>query len=287
MTRNEGLRKHYLAEIDYAAQIKNSPKGSEERRDLFEDGYNKITEIISTYNKDGGETDYTKVVYQIIRKLKLTENKVFDLGCASGNLISKLLSKGYYAKGIDVSTSLIKRGIEKYGDGITEHIKALNILDYPSSEKFNLIVLDNVIEHFVEDEIDDVIAKCHEMLTSPGYVIIFTPHRFSGPHDISRHFIPFGSKSSGFHFREYSFSDLSEMLKRNGFSYTLGFTIHPRLLRYFNITPSPSRLAACKAIWLEELFSNKPFRYLLKINSTISRGLVSLLFPAVCIGVKR
>lgn len=283
----EWIQNYYRVERDYAQKILLSAKDSSDREQLFRDGYNQITNIIDTYNPGGGETDYTDVVVALIRKRLQKGSHVFDLGCASGNLLYKLAIVGYEIEGIDVSDELIQKASDKLGSiSISDKVHRSDVMSYNPQGTFDCVVMDNVIEHFHPDTVDDVLHKCHEMLNEDGYVIVLTPHRFSGPHDISKHFLPLGSKAEGFHLREYSFTDLYEQLDQAGFRSVLGFPFHPRLLRKINIIPDCSKWAGRKAIHLENLFENTVLSRTLKINAEMSRIIVAILFPAVCVAQK-
>jgi 2-polyprenyl-3-methyl-5-hydroxy-6-metoxy-1,4-benzoquinol methylase len=283
----EWQRHHFLVESDYARKILLSKKNSIERSKLLKDGYNEIVNIISAYNPGGGETDYTEVVVSVIKKLLKRGSKIFDLGCASGNLLLKLANNGFEIEGIDVSEGLVEKAKLKLASiSKSDSVRQADIIQYQIKETFDCIVLDNVIEHFHPDLVDDILGKCYSLLNSTGYIFILTPHKFSGPHDVSKCFLPLGSKAQGFHLKEYSFTDLKDNLVRAGFNNIFGFPFHPRLFRSMRFYPRCSRFGARKAIFLEKLFSHRLLSKSLRINSTLSHILVALLFPAVCVAKK-
>ena len=145
----------------------------------------------------------------------------------------------------------------------------------------------NVIEHLVPDETSDILAKCYEMLDQEGYLVVLTPHSFSGPHDVSKYFVSFGSKAEGFHLKEFSFTDMNQFLMHAGFQKVWGFPFHPRLLGKYRLTPKPSEWAARKSMILEKVAQRGPFAKLLRLGRTSTRMLTALAFPAVAVGVKR
>ena len=53
---------------------------------------------------------------------------------------------------------------------ISDHVQHGDVLDYDPPTKFDVIVMDNVIEHLVPDETPDILAKCYEMLDEDGYL---------------------------------------------------------------------------------------------------------------------
>ena len=97
MTRQDGRKHHYAVERAYVQRILLSSKGSVERTQLFDDAYNEISRIKQAYDSGGVETPYKDVVVSIIRELLKPGSRVFDIGCASGDLIIALLEGGYEA----------------------------------------------------------------------------------------------------------------------------------------------------------------------------------------------
>ena len=287
MKKKEWIEHHYRVESDYAQRILLSPKNSSDRERLFQGGYNEITKIFDIYDPGGGETDYTNLVVALIKKCVDKGSRIFDLGCASGNLLYELAVQGYEIEGIDVSTGLIQKARDKLSSlSKSSAVIQSDITSYSPHKTFDCVVMDNVIEHFHPDSIHDVLQKCHAMLNEGGYIIILTPHKFSGPHDISHYFLPLGSKPKGFHLKEFSFTDLYKHLKQTGFQSVLGFPFHPRLFHRINLVPEPSVWAGRKAIYLEGLFENTVLHKMLTINATLSRMLVAVLFPAICVTQK-
>ncbi len=283
----EWVEQYYRVESDYAQQILLSPKNSMDRLRLFQEGYNEITKIINTHNPGGGETNYTDLVVSLIKKRLNKGSSVFDIGCASGNLLYELAVNGYDIEGIDVSDELIKMAKDKLRlVSKSNSVNQSDIVSYNPQKPFDCIVMDNVIEHFHPDSVDDILQKCHKMLKKDGYIVILTPHKFSGPHDISKHFLPLGSKAKGFHLKEFSFTDLQMHLKQAGFQTVLGFPYHPRLFRKINLIPDCSEWSGRKAIMLENLFENTMLKRTLLINPTLSHIIVAILFPAICVAKK-
>ena len=291
-TFQEWRLRHYQVEKEYARRILETPKGSDERRQVFRQAYSDVIgNIIEKYNPGGGETGYTDMVVGMVRVLHALQGNrtasVLDLGCGSGHLVVALTKANYDAYGIDVSEASIAEAKQDLASlGRSDRVKHADVLDYSPPAKFDIIVMDNVIEHLVPDETSDILAKCYEMLAPDGYLVVLTPHAFAGPHDISRYFVPFGSKAEGFHLKEFSFTEMDECLKVSGFDDVWAFPFHPQLLRKF-LMPKPSRWAARKSMLLERIAQSGPMPKLLRLGRTPARILSAVAFPAVAVGVKR
>lgn len=287
---------HYEIEKDYAKRILLSSKNSEKRKRLFKDSYNHVLNIIEKYNPGGSEPAdnpvHTSMMVSIIQNLGIpASGHILDIGCATGNLILALLKKGYQAEGIEVSNTFVEKAKKKlHSNGKENLIFQSDIVDFDSEKTFDCIIMDNVLEHIVPDTTEDVLKKCYHMLNRNGWIVINVPHKFSGPHDISYLFLPLGSTAKGFHFREFTFEELEQVMKNAGFKKILGFPVYPGDKRYRFITKKfkikPSVWAACKAKILEKLFQVRFFKKILTINRRITQIFVKFMFPTICVGVK-
>jgi len=72
-----------------------------------------------------------------------------------------------------------------------------------------------VMEHLHPDDALEQLANIHNILMSQGIYICVTPNRLSGPHDISKYF---DLVATGFHLKEYTNTELSNLFKQVGFS---------------------------------------------------------------------
>lgn len=278
----------FQAEAYYAKMILSASKGSVQRAAVTKQGYEEVIgHIIERYNPGAGGTHTQPITKNIIRTLLKPPAKILDVGCGGGQLLTELYQLGYDVNGIDVTDNCVQRADARLeAVGCTHAVSHFDILEYCTDTRFDLIVLDNVVEHIPSDTALDVFAKCHDLLANNGYLLIITPHRFSGPHDISMYFLPLGSVARGFHLREYTFAELEELSKAAGFHSVLGFWIAPRLTQAFKFNLNPSRLGAWKARKLEALFARSPLSKVLTINRIMSRLMSALLYPAACVSVK-
>lgn len=71
------------------------------------------------------------------------------------------------------------------------------------------------IEHLHPDDVPLHFELVRRLLRPGGCYVFDTPHAFSGPHDISRHF---SDKPQGFHLKEWTYRELFAVLRQAGFS---------------------------------------------------------------------
>jgi len=71
------------------------------------------------------------------------------------------------------------------------------------------------LEHLHPDDVAPHFQLVHRLLKPGGVYVFDTPHRYSGPHDISREF---SDTLDCFHFQEWTHYKMRDLLKRHGFT---------------------------------------------------------------------
>lgn len=115
-------------------------------------------------------------------------------------------------------------------------------------------------------------------------MLIITPHRFAGPHDVSRYFLPLGSEAQGLHLHEYTLAELKSLLAKHNFKNLSGYCLHPRLLQKVGLNLKPLGIFLKIALGKEKIISKYPLKILLKINRKTARIAVALACPGIIIG---
>jgi SAM-dependent methyltransferase len=73
---------------------------------------------------------------------------------------------------------------------------------------------DQLIEHLHPDDTEHHFRMVHRILVPGGVYIFRTPHRLTGPHDVSRYF---SEQAEGFHLKEWTYSELAKLLEQIGY----------------------------------------------------------------------
>ena len=133
-----------------------------------------------------------------------------DIGCGGGSPLTSLRNTGFVSTGIDISTECIESS--RQNNTHDEYICG-DFRTFQFEQKYDVVVLSHVLEHFSRDEGMDVIRRIETMTNRLIY--IETPHGFleqtdfdgnpfqrhlSGwfPHDFqSRGYTVFGSGPKG------------------------------------------------------------------------------------------
>lgn len=110
------------------------------------------------------------VILDLLKKNGIKKRtRVLDVGCAFGNRVRFLNKMGYNASGIDLGTEAIEFGKRYFG----LNLQASNLEDFTSREKFDAILMIDLIEHIRDPHV--WIKKVSSLLKTNGVVILFTP----------------------------------------------------------------------------------------------------------------
>ena len=82
-------------------------------------------------------------------------------------------------------------------------------------QTIDLVFSYQFIEHLHPDDVALHFQTVKRILKPGGAYVFSTPHRFSGPHDVSAHF---SDTPQGFHMKEWTYREMGELLRSVGFS---------------------------------------------------------------------
>jgi trans-aconitate methyltransferase len=141
-----------------------------------------------------------RILKVVIRPLKI--ESVLDVGCGQGSLLKELRMEFPYIKpyGIDISKSAVELACQRVPEG---RFWVSDITHGPSTEKFDLVVCSEVLEHIP----DDIRAIRSLRRITGKYLLV------SSPQGRMRDF----EKEVG-HVRNYAQGELVQKLEQNGFA---------------------------------------------------------------------
>lgn len=139
-------------------------------------------------------------------------------------------------------------------------------LDLPE-DSVDLAFSDQLIEHLHPDDAEHHFRLVHRVLKPGGLYLLRTPHRLTGPHDVSRYF---SAEAQCFHLKEWTYSELAATLADLGFdsvrAYWFGRGVLLRLpLLWFRLLEQLPRAA----------------------GSRLPARLARLLLPSVTVAVRK
>lgn len=98
-----------------------------------------------------------------------TNISVLDVGCGDGFFLSALRNLGFgKIRGIELSSAFVKRCLERGLD-----VDKMDFLVYPNDEKYDLVLLIEVLEHTGEPEL--FLEKAYSFLEPKGRVLLTVP----------------------------------------------------------------------------------------------------------------
>lgn len=212
------LKEHYEIEKDLANRLKNS--SAEERTYLYTELYNELYRMVPDHpqlTRKGDVAARSRAVSSRISLLRpfITKEVTFlEIGPGDCSLSFEVAKHVSRVVAIDVSEEITKSEFRPsnfelvISDGSSIDVQP-NSVDVAYS--------DQLMEHLHPDDARVQLNNIYTVLAPCGVYVCITPHRFSGPQDISRYF---DKVATGFHLKEYTYSELYSMFKSVGFSRT-------------------------------------------------------------------
>lgn len=215
----EQIRKHYEVEKSLAKKLLNSSR--EERILIYKTMYDELFAKIPNHPRLRRRKDLKG-----IRKVIQYQIKIFNKVVKNVNASTVLLEFGpgdcafsfemckYVKKVFSVDISNQVSDINEIPENFELIIYDGYHLQIPS-KSIDVIYSNQLIEHIHPDDISIHFQLAKQLLKKNGKYIFLTPHRFSGPHDISYYF---SDEAEGFHLKEWTYKEISQVLKRVGYS---------------------------------------------------------------------
>lgn len=194
------------------------------RWETFDQSYTRLYSDLDWLNRFSGEsrtdaserTAHEKWVKAIGAPPPLT---VYEIGSGKAGLITSLARQGFDCKATEVTR---ERG-EKHSDGSTPNLSwsvsdGVHLERFERADSFDVVISDQVIEHLHPDDVGAHLSGAYQILKPGGRYVFSTPHRFSGPHDVSRVFKC--DTPIGMHLKEYTYRELVPAVRKAGYKRT-------------------------------------------------------------------
>jgi len=210
------LRQHYEVERELADRLRTATR--EQRRTLYGAVYDELFRRVPDHPqltlKASPELNSLGVTHQLrlLRPYLRPEIAFLEVGpgdCALSLAVAKRVRQVY---GLDVSQEITNRIALPpnfkliLSDGTSVPLPP-NSVDVAYSSQ--------LMEHLHPDDALEQLEGIWRAIRPGGVYICITPNRINGPHDISQHFDPV---PTGFHLKEYTVADLTQLFKQVGFS---------------------------------------------------------------------
>jgi len=218
------------------------------------------------------ETYFTDRLEIFARYLFSNQRTILDIGCGSGEFIEFAKKKKWNVTGIEPSKEAFKKAEEKnitvYNLSLQEFIK---IKKEKKLTKFDVILLDNVLEHIPNPK--KTLLACKELLSDRGILYIKVPNDFNELQLLAQKKV---HKKQWWvaipdHINYFNFKSLEKLLKFYGFKILLKTTDFPMelfLLMGDNYVDSPK---------IGKLCHQKRINFELSIPQELRRNLYNKL----------
>ena len=142
------------------------------QNEIITDYYNKLwnSNIPNTI-----ESVRSNLIFSAIQHHSIDMQNILEIGCGRGNLAALLAAqKKGDVVAVDLASVSQWKNLEDENENL--HFISGNIMKISFSQKFNLIISSEVIEHFPYESQGKFIKLVNQLLTSKGYVIFTTPN---------------------------------------------------------------------------------------------------------------
>jgi SAM-dependent methyltransferase len=182
----------------------------ENRWSTFEACYNELYQELPWLTETG--SDGNAALW--IPVLGPPPQRIYEVGSGAGRLAAALADAGYDVEATDISP---RRGLRRDGVRLTWSISdGVNVDAFATRPPYDLVISDQLVEHLHPDDLYVHLVSCRNILRDGGRYVLQTPHRFTGPHDVSR---VFGlNQPIGMHLREYTSTELARVMDAAGYS---------------------------------------------------------------------
>lgn len=212
----ERIREHYDIEKRLASRLMNST--GEERLSLYRTLYDELFQLVPDHPqiaKKNSKEQTSKRVAQGLRFIKRFIQGVdcfMEVGPGDCALAIKVAEIVPHVYAVDVSSEISKGVI--FPRNFTLCISDGCTIPVPDNS-VDLAYSDQLMEHLHPDDAYAQLKNIYAALKKDkGRYVCITPHRYTGPRDISRFF---DDVATGFHLKEYTISELLHMFREVGF----------------------------------------------------------------------
>jgi SAM-dependent methyltransferase len=266
------IRQHYLVERELSDRLRSASK--EERRDLYTEVYDELFRRVPDHPQLSlkldakARQDNLNQRLTIIKKHLPEDATYLEIGpgdCSLAIEVARLVRKVY---AVDVSREITKE--VELPDNVELIISDGSSIPVPQSS-VDLAYSDQLMEHLHPEDAIDQVRNVYNALAPGGRYICITPNRLSGPHDVSQNF---DDVATGFHLKEYTMTELSEIFRDVGFR-KLQILVGAR---GFHVKTSTLVIKL-----LESILARMPHR----LGRTFARGLpLRLILGVKLVGIK-
>jgi len=212
----ERLRQHYLVERQLADRLRQA--GASERAALYSAVYDELFRRVPDHpqlTRKGSPAAQEHAVatrLQLLARFLDPDSVFMEIGPGDCSLALAVARRVRRVYAVDVSAEITRQ--QSPPDNFELIICEGASIPVPAGS-VNVAFSYQLIEHLHPVDAREHVVNVHRALAPGGRYICVTPNRLNGPHDISRFF---DTDARGFHMKEYTNADLTNLLTEGGFS---------------------------------------------------------------------
>ncbi len=189
----------------------------EQRWEIFEQSYSQLYRDLNWLNDLTKQTrsDPTWQFAIWTAAIGLPPQTIYEIGSGKGDLIAYLSKQGFDCKGTEITRERGEKHVVNQPNLSWGNSDGIHLQQFEPAAHYNVVISCQVIEHLHPEDLQAHLRGCAAILEPKGRYIFSTPHRFTGPHDISAVFKY--DLAQGMHLKEYRYSELVAALKQVGY----------------------------------------------------------------------
>jgi len=254
---------HWELERQLALELLQSTP--ENRWITFERCYTRLYAELDWLNRLIGQANPTPPPERFGRWIEAIgppPKSVYEIGSGKGELISYLAQNGFDCKGTEITRERGRKHVTELHPNLSWGTSDGVHLDrFEPCEAYDVVVSNQVVEHLHPEDLGAHLKAIFGILKAEGRYVFSTPHRYTGPHDISQVFKL--DEPKGMHLKEYTYRELVEAIRGAGFSCTY-YAFISRRLRELLVRRGLDRLARTNRLGILYL------RFLLALEGILS-----------------
>lgn len=211
----EQLRNHYEVEKELAARLRTSTR--EERSKLFGVLYDELLRRVPDHPRwtrmesEQMHRQNAAAQMKLLREYLKPRSTLVEIAPGNGWLGYEAAKTAAHVYGIDISDQLDPS--QPRPANYTHVVYDGYQLDLPGGIA-DIAFSYQFLEHLHPDDVAPHMQLVLRLLKPGGVYVFDTPHRYSGPHDISREF---SNTLDCFHFQEWTHREMRRLLRAQGF----------------------------------------------------------------------
>ncbi len=257
----ENLRRHYETEKALADRLRRS-SSRDERARIYATMYQELFAAVPDHPRLTRKHDPARIAARNQNLLALLKPflrpgaRVLDVGAGDCTFASLLAGHAGAVYALEISADGV--AVPQLPPNVT--LVLYNGFDLPfAAASMDVAFSDQLVEHLHLDDQRLHFRSIAEALAPGGVYVFGTPHRLTGPHDVSKHFT--SGEPEGFHIKEWTYHELRDELLRDGFA-AVSAVWNPRR----RVVPTPigvmtglERLFGALPASLRQTWSRAPF----------------------------